>query len=208
MMLSSAVQQRPSDTGNDLEFALLNESYYKSPASRNPSLGFTVFSRLPTEIRCQVWELLVPNQRLLTIVIEPVDVSPAHDDKYTSTNQLGNVISGAGYCLRLKTSHYISPLLNVSRESRQVLIRHYRVHIPTQRAGSCFMFRPESDIIHVGAKEGSENLLADFIHDARAYDAKGHGILNIAIGGYVRIREMRLPRGKYTSRCIETYLLR
>lgn len=165
---------------------------------------FHIFSRFPSEISLMIWEHVLRSNRLIFInVIYNEDGSSSSEQCLQSSdlprNWLGNTISDEGYELRVITDHRISPLLQATRQSRQAALSFYRVHIPyNHRAHGekhCFYINPELDILRIKSK-GPPELLADFIHDMKAYDPQGVGLLNIAIRGSGS-RMLRLPMGKH-----------
>jgi hypothetical protein len=94
-----------------------------------------------------------------------------------------------------------SKLLSVNRESREVALRFYRVHIPcylqTSEDGiertirSTLYFNSEYDFIHLSGR-GPEHLFVDFLHDLKAYDPQDVGLLNLALdsNGMTHLRSL------------------
>ncbi|KAH6679300.1 hypothetical protein B0J14DRAFT_634707 [Halenospora varia] len=120
-------------------------------------LEFTGFSRFLTEISSAIWTSVLQCHRLIGIAIlnnyhDQSSPLPRPEDPYTTTNQLGNIISGENYRLSITTLHRLSPLLRVNRQSRQVTSEFYRVHVPydlpAQGDLPCLYLNPEFDIFH------------------------------------------------------------
>ncbi len=109
---------------------------------------------------------------------------------YSDRNTLGNIVSGRDYVLtwtgrrRGPAAEAYSPLLWVSHEARQAALSFYRVQLSffgLQRDQVLYM-NPEYDVVSVqprwehGCTAFNQHiLLADFLHDTRAYDRKGQG---------------------------------
>ncbi|KAK3935748.1 hypothetical protein QBC46DRAFT_297495 [Diplogelasinospora grovesii] len=173
-----------------MNFELLNDSYGDQKAFP-PALvsltSFRFFPSLPPELRLEIWRATLPDQRFLIVRVDK-NPSCVEVPYYVSRNELGNVTSSAPYRLCLKSTNTWSPLLAVNRESREVVLKHYRVHIPCNDSlsGECLRFRPETDVVHVQCidhKDRVAHYFADVVHDARAYDPQNKGILHVAIGG-------------------------
>jgi len=105
------------------------------------------------------------------------------------------MISGEYYRLSVTTNHHLSPLLRMSRESRQAALEFYRVQIPCDFNNYGERRRlysnPEFDFLHI-KPESAPEILVDFIHAAKAYDPLGFGILNMVIGDGVPY-DLKLP---------------
>lgn len=215
-----------------MEFSFLNDPHCQSPASgdsRLLQLPINFFSRLPPELRARIWELSLPRQRLLRVSIAaggpkstdassspPLPPPPSSHESaqntaatgsYEARNVLGNIVSGADYVLRMRSTGSCSPLLRVNRESNEVVSRRYRVHVPvTGRqpqlpGGSAgaprLRFCPETDTVFVSVEDGCDEAhLADFVHDGLACDPQRVGILHMAIGCDGPPSTIRLPLGK------------
>lgn len=215
-----------------MEFNFLNDAHFQSPASgdsRLPQLPINFFSRLPPELRARIWELSLPHQRLLRVAIAagslkstsacssppPSPPSSSHESaqntpapgSYEARNALGNIVSGADYVLRMRSTGYYSPLLRVNREANEVVCRRYRAHVPIagrqpQVPGGgpgapCLRFCPETDTVFVSVEDGCDAAhFADFVHDGLACDPQRIGILHMAIGCDGPPSNIRLPLGK------------
>ncbi|KAJ8132951.1 hypothetical protein O1611_g667 [Lasiodiplodia mahajangana] len=106
---------------------------------------------------------------------------------YATHNVLGNVVSGAPYQTIVKGPQLLSKLLRVSREARQAALGFYRVHLPccfgtggiAENFGT-LPFNPEFDVLRIQSGGGCHNFV-HFLHDIRAYDKLGVGLLNLAL---------------------------
>ena len=179
---------------------LLND-FHSDQAGTDALPSFRQFSHLPLELILLVWKHVLQRHRLISIsIIDKAHQPPWEDIEIhdITRNSLGNIISGTNYRIQITTHHLLTPLLCVSRESRQAALDFYRVHIPYDRKrygeGRCIYFNPEFDFLHVRPK-GTPEILADFVHDFKAYDPRGAGIFNIGIGGGTP-HELELPMGK------------
>lgn len=119
---------------------------------------------------------------------------------YQSENDLGNIVSGADYHIRLGSTNTHSPLLFVNHEANAVVHRVYRVQVHiTQRVPSSeaprLRFCPKRDTILITIERDEDKAyFADFVHDALVYDPKKEGILRIAI---MDKNAPHLPIGKF-----------
>jgi len=89
------------------------------------------------------------------------------------------------YRLSINSNYRLNPLLQVCRESRRAALEFYRLHIPydleVHGEQRCVCLNPEFDFLH-SIQQGAPELFVDLLHDAKAYDPLGFGILNISIG--------------------------
>ncbi|KAK3940184.1 hypothetical protein QBC46DRAFT_459121 [Diplogelasinospora grovesii] len=119
---------------------------------------------------------------------------------YTDRNHLGRIVSGRGYTLALDMAGRgyaasLNPLLWVNSEARQAALKFYRVHLPFPRQDGeqVLYLNPEHDVLYVRPAFGSRSagdyrprprtatVLADFLHDVRAYDPKDQGVAHLAL---------------------------
>ncbi|KAK4107678.1 hypothetical protein N656DRAFT_802440 [Canariomyces notabilis] len=158
---------------------------------------FQLFSRLPLELRRDIWDTFLQEHRILHIGVRSSD-RPDPAGSYTQKNHLGNIRSGKNYSLSIDKYHSDSPLLRVSSEARAAALAFYRVHLPCSQGldavtSRILYFNPDFDFLHVqilvtGEHEHTEvplappDLLADVFYDCKAYDPKGHGIRNLMVG--------------------------
>jgi hypothetical protein len=119
---------------------------------------------------------------------------------YESENDLGNIVSGTNYHLRIDSTDTDSSLLYVNHEAKAVVYRVYRVHVPiSQRVpgfnAPCLRFCPKRDTILIAVERNKDKVyFADFVHDSLAYDPKKKGILHIAI---TDSNPIHLPVGEF-----------
>ena len=203
--------ERRSGSDGLLDFEFLNESL--TTIAEAPT-SFHQFQELPRELRENIFELSLPEQRILRLKI--VGNSGTHHCGYNRRNDLGNIVSDANYHVRLGSTSINSPLLYVSHEARRVFNRVYRVCIPlspkrlptvggtsptvdtTDCAPPRLIFSPERDTISICIDDKKEEPhFADFIHDALAYDPQHKGILHLAVAD-TRFRIV-LPKGQFLS---------
>lgn len=188
-MVPSGVYTAPS--------TILNDFHSDRPTAKEAAAEFPQFSRLPVEILLAIWKCTLQRHRLIGITV--LDESEDDDEPplYTARNSLGNTISGERYRLLVTTNHRLTPLFWVNRQARQAALEFYRVHISydfnAYGERLCLYLNPEFDILHV-RPEGAPGILVDFVHDVKAYDPLGLGILNMAIGTG-KPRSLSLPMG-------------
>ena len=181
---------------NDVHF-----QRWEPPASRDDAT-WAPFSRLPPELRRHVWLVCLRRYRMIELDIRPAadeddtaypgDGSPSR--YYTDRNALGNVVSGRGYVLSWSgrssggCAGAYSPLLWVSREARGATLGFYRVHLPffVMQREQVLYLNPAYDVVSITTWLGKGHtrnliktlrlsLLADFLHDVKAYDRRGQG---------------------------------
>ena len=175
---------------------------------------FPIFSQLPLDISAAIWRCVLQCYRLIVIEVTednsnnnnnqaddpqnlPLSKSTHQEPLSSRKNSLGNTISERNYHLRITTCHRLHPLFQVCHESRQAALQFYRVHIPsdfsTHGNQRCIYLNPEFDFLHI-KQQDAPHLLVDFVHDLKAYDPLGIGILNIGIGDNGSY-ELELPTG-------------
>jgi hypothetical protein len=170
---------------------ILNDFHSDHSQAQEILPEFPLFPSLPIEISLAIWKCVLQRHRLISITVIDNDGkngSPPRSPSqslYTARNERGNTISGKNYRLSVTTNHRLSPLLRVSRVSRQAALEFYRVHIPgdfdIHGQRECLYLNPEFDFLHL-KPEGVPEILVDFVHDAKAYDPLGFGVLNMVIG--------------------------
>ncbi|KAK3362499.1 hypothetical protein B0T25DRAFT_7734 [Lasiosphaeria hispida] len=200
----------------------------KSCAARGDHVSFGQFPLLPTELRLRIWKFSIIKHRLVEIEVEAPesDLGSGHATPapplYSSTNALNKVISGRNYTATVQNGlHLHTKLLRVNRESREVALKFYRLHIPcrmrTSRSSSLrigpkgqqatLYLNPEFDFVHLRHRGPVEHTTLDFMHDLKAYDPRGVGLVNLAldmngmpflheslVGSYSRLRaELAAP---------------
>ena len=160
-------------TYNSTHFAKLRPSHPKT---------FHPFNRLPTELRLRIWELSILRTRLVTaIVLRGTEGTGNATGGYRRTNHLGNIISGDHYVLKVSQKRRNDALLGTCRESRHVAIGFFRVRIPLQPGrpyGARLYFNPEYDYLYIYSSKVAAESLIGLLHDLRAFDPKGKGLLH------------------------------
>lgn len=185
----------------------INQAYRAKQHSSDVS--FENFQKLPVEIRLYIWRYSLEHHRLLEVHIEPSDVIKSRPrgsrrrrprqraqkkPRYSTTNSLGNLISGQPSKPIVKSYQLYSKLLRVNHESRGAALRFYRVRLPCsfmapgvdalagQRVlDKTLYLNPEYDFIHLCSSSAAQEAV-DFLHDLKAYDPQKVGLLNLAIG--------------------------
>ena len=183
----------------------INQAYRAKQHSNDVSFGN--FQRLPVEIRLYTWRYSLEHHRLIEVHIEPSDViesrpggsrrhrprQTVRKPRYSTTNSLGNLISGQPSKPIVKSYQLYSKLLRVNRESREAALRFYRIRLPCrfmapgvtaltdQRVlDKTLYLNPEYDFIHLCSSSAALEAI-DFFHDLKAYDPQKVGLLNLAI---------------------------
>lgn len=180
---------------------LLNDFHtdVSKTCAERASSAFSPFPRLPAELASLISKQDLRQTRLIRITVSE---KKSDDVQLNTTNRLGRVISGRDYRLQVTTHHVISPLLQTDRESRRAALEFYRIHIPYDRMGEgeqqCLYIHPELDFILIEDCHPSE-ILADFIHDLKAFDPRGTGILNLGIDCRGRKFKFALSIGECTK---------
>jgi hypothetical protein len=169
--------------------------------NHDQNISFNQFPRLSPELRMHIWRIAITENRLLELEVGlPSDAEAYHESHpYSTTNALNNLVSGRNYVATMKGFQLHSELFRVNRESRDVALRFYRVHIPcylqtnmdrseeinrrrirTKRV--MLYFNPEHDFIQLNYSSGVQNQpFIDFVHDLKAYDPRNVGLINLAL---------------------------
>ncbi|KAI9711344.1 MAG: hypothetical protein M1820_002331 [Bogoriella megaspora] len=161
--------------------------------------SFTLFARLPTELRLKIWEAFVHRNHFIKVTalrkISAYSVCrndgwDPPSDYYKRKNKLGKIISGINHLVVCACLH-TCPLLRVNHEARRVSLTHYRVRLPCRlvlpvneyredkseaeiSSPAVLAINPEWDVIWI------REYAYDFMHDLRAYDPRHKGVLNLA----------------------------
>ena len=174
---------------------LFNNAYLKYESVNGlPFASWPQFSSLPTELRIKIWRSTLERYRMIDLVIypaiqEPEDFDAASDTRsYTKRNELGRIISGDGYWLRLGYGQHPtvpSPLFAVNHEAREVALSFYRVRLPLPHPDGVdiLYLNPDYDIIYLQqdwsgpplSKTQHYRLFVAFLHDVKAYDPLDQG---------------------------------
>ena len=178
---------------------LFNDVFSGRWTPATPSVDtWAPFPRLPPELRLSIWRLYLQRHRMVEIVMRAAAHDVLQSQYYTDRNHLGNLVSGRGYTLSIKGrggyAASLSPLLWVNQEARQAAFSFYRVHLPffpqqlAQPKGQVqvLCLNPEYDVVYVQTHEvwnrsvaGMGTVLADFLHDVKAYDHKDQGYVPV-----------------------------
>lgn len=153
--------------------------------------AFHPFPSLPKELRLQIWEDAIPQERMLRIYLQPhngrrYDLASA-EPRYLKRNHLRNPISGERYRAVVRGRQLITKYLRVNSEARSVALGFYRIHMPVYLTGptyterSVLYFNPEHDFLHIWADAPVKDTLIDFLWDLKAYDPKGVGLRKLGI---------------------------
>ena len=169
---------------------ILNDFHSNRCRATEALIEYPKFASLPLELSLAIWKFVLQQHRFISITVreKSYDSSVPHIPprlQYTAKNELGNTISGRDFQLTFNTNHRLSSLLHVSHESRQATLEFYRVHIPygfdSQGDQKVLYFNPEFDFLHIRPLDAAEDFV-DLVHDFKAYDPLGLGILNMVFG--------------------------
>ncbi|KAJ9149720.1 hypothetical protein NKR19_g5518 [Coniochaeta hoffmannii] len=157
---------------------LLNDTY-AAKGSRDESPAFRLFPRLPPELRSAIWNASLRRWRIITVRIAGPDPSSSDDVlKERGNEHRYRVIAHQHY------RH--SELLRVSREARAAALDFYRVHLPCDNlAATPLYINPEHDFLLVRQESHSPQRIVGFLNSLEAYDARGTGVLNLALDSYI-----------------------
>ncbi|KAI1171681.1 hypothetical protein F4777DRAFT_564530 [Nemania sp. FL0916] len=151
---------------------------------------FPLFRKLPPELRQKIWRIALLRERLTKFRLLPRigidDMVRNRGDDITRLEQLENEVYG----VLDENVPALSSVFHVNRESRDVALSHYRVHLPCWRIirpktpreilrRVIFYLNPEYDFLRINADFGH---VADFIHDLKeTYDPRHRGVLNLVV---------------------------
>ncbi|MCJ1246588.1 hypothetical protein MMC30_003797 [Trapelia coarctata] len=180
--------------GETKPLTILNDFHTDHSQTEEALLEFPLFPSFPTEIALAIWKCGLQRHRLISITVIDND---GNDSPPQSPPR------GKNYRLSVTSNHRLSPLLRVSHESRQAVLEFYRVHIPcdfnTHGERRCLYLNPEFDFLYI-KPEGAPEILVDVVHDVKAYDPLGFGILNMVVTDdipYFRPNELKLPMNPF-----------
>lgn len=171
-------------------YAIFNDAFADKPRAGDADT-FPFFSRLPVELRRQVWAHCMSQRRFIRIQLDN-ERREQFPPLYTTENELGNIISGCPYRVKAFTTREWSPttLIRVNHEARDVFRSVYRVRLPLpvkggDRTVKSLYINPENDIIWAGWRNHTpaEPVFTSLLHDLVAYDPKGVGVVHLAVGG-------------------------
>ncbi|KAF7900092.1 hypothetical protein EAF00_004428 [Botryotinia globosa] len=159
---------------------------YLNQSKQNQSSKFHCFSSFPKEIRLKIWALSLHQNRFIPIYVSKTasqDNANDHDQShlYSKYNDLGKIISGVHYQLSinrpiLDTANH---LFNTIIESRSAALDFYRIHLPLTRG--FIQIKPEYDMLFLQNWDKAPQVVADILHDIRAYDPKDEGLMHLAL---------------------------
>jgi hypothetical protein len=172
-----------------------------SITSHTPTIAtWPSFPRLPAELRLYIWLSCLRRHRLIEVDVRAAD----HENDttypgdhvsssryYTDRNHRGKIVSGRGYTLNIRGrgsyAASLSPLLWVNSEARRAALNFYQIHLPFPglREERVLYLNPAYDVVYVRPQlpkmtsfrpiPNISTLLADFLHDVKAYDYKDQG---------------------------------
>ncbi|KAH6618340.1 hypothetical protein B0J18DRAFT_276327 [Chaetomium sp. MPI-SDFR-AT-0129] len=182
---------------------LFNDVYFNNwvkPLPPSPPV-WAPFTRLPSELRLHIWHLALQQHRMIELDLclkattGKNDVPNYADDRggarYAERNHLGRIVSSRNpsYTCSLRGRRSYAPtlsvLLRVSREARTAALSFYHIHLPLS-TGQVLYLSSEYDVVYIRRpivydRNPLNTMLVDFLHDARAYDYKDHGIRHLAL---------------------------
>ncbi|KAF5667178.1 hypothetical protein FHETE_5881 [Fusarium heterosporum] len=160
------------------------EAPRKRPDLLNPLPGrnatFTEFPKLPTEIRCMIWEQALSYERLI-----PVDILSLASNFNRNGHRLRHPHPN---CVTLIPQRFrLDPVFHATRESRSIVFEVHRVHLPCCygysnlfkdkfRQKAMIYINPELDTIEIKDTFG----FVDFAHRFWFYDPRKVGLRNVA----------------------------
>jgi len=120
------------EIGEPKPLVILNDLHSDDAQAKQALQEFPIFPSFPTEICLAIWKCVLQRYRLISITVIDKDCNgslPRSPPRSLSTsrNGLGTMISGEYYRLSVTTNHHLSPLLRMSRESRQAALEFYPV---------------------------------------------------------------------------------
>ncbi|KAI1385150.1 uncharacterized protein F4822DRAFT_432001 [Hypoxylon trugodes] len=129
---------------------------------------FPQFPNLPEELRVLIWEHSLPRNRIVKVEVP------------------SGWITKDEICLA-RGHHILSKLLRVNRESRQAVLRFYRIHIPCtlkkgqQRKYGILPFNPEFDILQIRVPPRRSLYFSNFICKLKSLDPHGVGVTKLGL---------------------------
>jgi hypothetical protein len=147
---------------------------------------FTPFSKVPPEIRVEIWSSALRRERFITLGLERLDAnSPTVDILPNKPNPADR---SARHNAIVYGHKLHSKLLRVNRESRAEALMFYRILIPcqfwngTKTLEGKLYFNPEWDMLYIRAESPMLDTLVDFLYRLKTFhDPKHIGLLNLAL---------------------------
>ncbi|THV51970.1 hypothetical protein BGAL_0093g00140 [Botrytis galanthina] len=165
--------------------ALFNDVHLDQ-SKQTQSSRFHSFSRFPKEIRLKIWTLSLHQHRFIPICVSKTagqDNANHHDQFqfYSRHNDLGKIISGGDYQLSINKPilDTTNQLFHTTIESRSAALDFYRIRLPLSRGH--IRINPEYDVLFLQDWDKAPQILADILHDIRAYDPKDEGLMHLAL---------------------------
>ncbi|KAI1813113.1 hypothetical protein GGS20DRAFT_586810 [Poronia punctata] len=150
---------------------LFNTTVAASNKRPGPS-EFTLFPKLPTELRQIIWHSSLERSRIIFLNIVNTDPSLVGNEPYDVVSE--------------QETRLLSKLLRVNRDARMAALIFYRVHLPCKAWVGCsrteamtLHINPEYDILYLVTSAGAS--LLPFIHFLKTLDPKQVGLLNLAL---------------------------
>lgn len=160
------------------------------PFTHDEPATFPLFATLPKELRTKIWRYALRRQRIVHVHI--------NNQRGRSASEAGehpdSVGNGELYFTAVDGIQLLSKFLRVDRESREEVLKLYRVHLPCKFTGGTskegpethgtLHFNPEWDILYITAEWPAKDTLVAFIHRLKIlHDPRHVGLLNLAIDG-------------------------
>ena len=153
-------------------------------------LNFPLFTVLPRELRTKIWRYALRRQRIIHLHINNQRGRTA----YEAGENPDSVKNGELYFTVVNGSQLLSKFLHINKESREEVLKFYRVHLPcrfssrTVKEGSAshgtLYLNPEWDIFYIKAEWPAKDTLIAFIYRLKTiHDPRHIGLLNLAIDG-------------------------
>ena len=151
---------------------------------------FPLFTALPIELRTKIWRYALRHQRIIHLHI--------NNQRGKTASEAGenpdSVKNGELYFTVVDGSQLLSKFLHVEKESRDEVLKFYRVRLPcrftsrTIKEGSAshgtLYLNPEWDVLYINAEWPAKDTLIAFICRLKTiYDPRHIGLLNLAIDG-------------------------
>jgi hypothetical protein len=151
---------------------------------RGPPVKFHQFSQLPLEIRELIWECSLTWERIFRVELE--DRPKA---QYVDESRPDFDLTRLPYTVVVRGCNTIPKFFRVSRESRRIAKRFYRIKIPVQfdrkdeqgQADSVFYFNPELDIIWLNLSCFGAYKFINFVNFLRVADPQQVGLRNLCM---------------------------
>ncbi|KAI1139293.1 hypothetical protein F5Y05DRAFT_343634 [Hypoxylon sp. FL0543] len=155
------------------------------PAS--PRKTFELFPSLPPELRVKIWRAALERQRIIRLRLR----NRLLMDGLLARQGKAGLKTRKDECYSAVVNGYqtLSKFFRVNRESRDVALGFYRVHVPcwlvkgatrddAMEPGT-FYFNPEYDFLWINTDTGH---IPEFFHDLKTiHDPSGVGLLNLAV---------------------------